>query len=104
MNKILILVEKEYISFSKYNRSISEENLNNTNVINVKNLKFTENYILENLELVSTFLNLIFLKFKINKIIIKNLEIAETVLLMIKSLSTITEINFIEEKNINLHY
>ena len=30
MNKILILVEKEYISFSKYNRSISEENLSET--------------------------------------------------------------------------
>ena len=100
MNKILILVEKEYISFSKYNRSISEENLNNTNVINVKNLKFTEEYILENLELVSTFLNLIFLKFKLNKVVIKNFEIAETVLLMIKSLSNITNINFIEDKTL----
>ena len=42
MNKILISVEKENISFSKYARNISEENLNNTNVIDVKSLKFTE--------------------------------------------------------------
>ena len=30
--------------------NISEENLNNTNVIDVKSLKFTEDYILENME------------------------------------------------------
>ena len=80
MNKVLILVEKEYISFSKYNRSISEENLNNTNVINVKNLKFTEEYMLENIDLVSTFINLIFMKFKLNNVVIKNMDIAETIL------------------------
>ena len=67
MNKILILVEKDCVSFSKYNRNISEENLNNTNVIDVKSLKFTEEYILENLELVTTFINLVVLKFSVNK-------------------------------------
>ena len=48
MNKISISVGKEYLSFSKYNRSTNEENLNNTNIIDVKNLKFTEEYVLEN--------------------------------------------------------
>ena len=54
MNKILVSVEKEFISFSKYNRSVSEENLNNTNVIDVKSLKFTEIYINENIDFLSS--------------------------------------------------
>lgn len=101
MNKILVLVENEYISFSKYNRDINPSNLNNTNVINVKNLKFTEDYILENLELIYTFLNLIFLKFKIDKVLIKNLEIAETVIKLINNISGIKYISFSEDKELN---
>lgn len=100
MKKIMILVQKDCVLFSKYNRDISEENLNNTNVIDVKNLKFTEEYILENMELISTFLNLIFLKFNVNKVIIKNLEIAEIVLQVISKLSIIKEINFTEDKQL----
>lgn len=101
MNKILILVEKEFISFSKYNRNISEENLNNTNIINVKNLKFAEDYILENLDLVSTFLNLIFIKFKLSSVVIKNLEIAEVVLKMLEKIENVKSINFIEDKELS---
>ena len=100
MNKILISVGKEYLSFSKYNRSINEENLNNTNIIDIKSLKFTEQYILENLDLVSAFINLIILKFNVNKIIIKNLDIAETTLILTKNLKNIKYIDFREEKEL----
>lgn len=100
MNKILISVGKEYLSFSKYNRNINEENLNNTNIIDIKSLKFTEEYILENLDLVSAFINLIVLKFNINKVIIKNLDIAETTLILIKNLKDIKYIDFKEEKEL----
>lgn len=98
MNKILISVDKDYICFSKYNRNVNEENLNNTNVIDVKSLKFTEEYILENLELVTTFINLVVLKFNINKVIIKNLDIAETSLKILKNINSIKQINFKEDK------
>lgn len=101
MNKILISIGKEYVSFSKYNRNISEDNLNNTNVINVKSLKFTEDYIYENLELVSTFLNLVFMKFKINTVVIKNMEIAETSLKLLEKINLVKYINFIEEKELS---
>lgn len=100
MNKISISVGKEYLSFSKYNRSINEENLNNTNIIDVKNLKFTEEYVLENLDFVSAFINLIILKYSLNKIVIKNLEIAETTLILIKNLKDIKYIDFKEEKEL----
>jgi len=99
MNKIQISVGKEYLSFSKYNRNINEENLNNTNVIDIKSLKFTEEYILENLDLVSAFINLIILKFNINKVVIKNLDIAETALILIKNFKDIKYIDFkVEEE------
>jgi len=101
MNKILVVVEEDYLSFSKYNRQISEDNLNNTNVINVKNLKFTEEYIKNNIELISTFFNLIIIKFNINKVVIKNLEIAETVLILLKTLNNIKYINFKENKELS---
>lgn len=100
MNKILISVDKNCLNFSKYNREISSENLNNTNVINTKNLKFTDEYIMENIELMCTFLNLVILKFKINKAIIKSLEIAETVLTLINKLDSIDDIKFTEDKEL----
>jgi len=100
MNKILISIDKNCLNFSKYSREIDPENLNNTNIIDVKNLKFTEEYIKENMELVSTFLSLIILKFKINKVVIKKLEIAETVLNLINELDTIKYINFSEDKEL----
>jgi len=100
MNKILISVSKEYLSFSKYKRNINEKNLNNTNVIDIKSLKFTEEYILENLDLVSAFINLIILKFNINKVIIKSLDIAETTLTLIKQFKEIKYIDFKEDKEL----
>ena len=101
MNKILILIEKNSICFSKYNRKIEEANLNNTNVINIKNLKFTEEYILENMDLVSAFINLVVLKFNINRAIIKNNEISETVLNLVKLIDSIKNIYFKEDKELN---
>lgn len=101
MNKILVSVGKEHVSFSKYTKSINEENLNNTNVIDVKSLKFTEEYVKENMELVSTFINLVILKAKVNKVIIKNLDIAETTLVLLKELSNIKFVDFKEDKELN---
>lgn len=98
MNKILISVEKEYLSFFKYNGEINEKNLNKTNVIDTNNLKFTEDYINENIDLVASYINYIIFKFKINHVIIKNLEIAEIVLILLKRLNNIKFVNFIENK------
>lgn len=100
MNKILVLIDKEYISFSITN-NIDTENLNNTNVINTKNLKFTEEYIVENLELVAAFFQLLLIKNRISKAKIKNIEIAETILQLLKLLSNIEQVIFTEDKELN---
>jgi sortase B len=101
MNKVSVVIHNGYISFSKFNKSINGIDLNNTNVIDTKNIKFTEDYILDNLDLVSAFLNLIVVKTDTKKVKINNLNIAETVLKLIKNLSVIEEIVISEDKEIS---
>lgn len=101
MHKILVLIDEEYISFSICKNSISIEDLNNTNVINTNNLKFTEKYIIDNLELVAAFFQLILIKNQVKKARINNLEIAETVLNLLKLLSNIEYVIFIQDKKLN---
>ena len=64
-----------------------KENLNNTNVINTKNIYFSEKYINENTQLVSSFLNVIIIKNKINTINVKNNDVLIPTLKMINSLT-----------------
>lgn len=101
MHKILILIDKDYISFSVSVNDVSNENLNNTNIINTKNLRFTENYIIENLELVATFFQLIIIKNQIKKARIENIEISVTILELLKLLTNIEEVIFTEDKKLN---
>ena len=101
MNKVLVMIDGNSIYFSKYTREISVHNLNNTNVINAKNLKFTEEYIKENIDLISTFFNLLILKFKVDSVVIKDLEIAETIVSLINSLNNIKSICFTEDNSLN---
>ncbi len=79
-NKIKIIVKNNDIIFSLYNRNINDENLNNTNIIDIKNLKFTSEYISNNLDLMSSFLNLIVLKNNITKLVITDLEVAPIII------------------------
>lgn len=101
MNKVLVMIDGNSIYFSKYTREISVHNLNNTNVINAKNLKFTEEYIKENIDLISTFFNLLILKFKVDSVVIKDLEIAETIVSLVNSLNNIKSICFTEDNSLN---
>lgn len=101
MNKILVLIKNDNIIFSTYTKHIEEENFNNTNVINTKNLKFSEEYIIENIDLISSFFNLVVLKSNVSNAVIKNLEIAETILTLLKHLSKINKVIFSEDRELN---
>lgn len=61
---IIIKFSKESLSFSILNKKINED-INKTNVIDTKQLVFSDTYIKENLDLVSNFLNTIVTKNKI---------------------------------------
>lgn len=101
MNKVLVLVKGNTITFSIDNKKSSGLNLNDTNVIDVKNLRFSEEYIVKNKELVGTFLNLIAIKNNINKAIIKDVEIAEGILYLFSYISCINELEFTQNKELS---
>ena len=70
-NKIVFKINKNILSVSLYKKELPYENLNNTNVIDTKEIIFSEDYINENIDLVSSFLNVIIIKREVNKVIIK---------------------------------
>ena len=90
------------IIISKIKRNIEQKNLNNTNVINLKELKFSYSYILENLELVSSFLNVTIIKSNIDTVIISTNDIAPISLKLINTWEHIKNITFKEDKSINM--
>lgn len=101
MKKISVRVEKNSFVFKQYERKINEANLNNTNVINTKNLVFSSEYIEQNSELVSAFLKIIALKNNINEARIDSISISQYALLIISPINVITRITFKENLNLN---
>lgn len=91
MNKIVFKIVKNEIIVSLLNKDF-KENLNNTNVINTKETYFSINYINENVELVSSFFNVIIIKNNIHKFIINNEEATLITLKIIKNINKIDEI------------
>ena len=91
MNKIVFKIVKNEIIVSLLNKDF-KENLNNTNVINTKETYFSINYINENVELVSSFLNVIIIKNNIHKLIVNNEEATLITLKIIKNINKIYEI------------
>lgn len=90
------------IIISKIKRNVEQKNLNNTNVINLKELKFSYSYILENLELVSSFLNVTIIKSNIENAVISTNDIAPISLKLINTWEHIKNITFKEDKSINM--
>lgn len=91
MNKIVFKIVKNEIIVSLLNKDF-KENLNNTNVINTKETYFSINYINENVELVSSFLNVIIIKNNIHKFIVNNVEATLITLKIIKNINKIDEV------------
>lgn len=91
MNKIVFKIVKNEIIVSLLNKDF-KENLNNTNVINTKETYFSINYINENGELVSSFLNVIIIKNNIHKFIVNNEEATLITLKIIKNINKIDEV------------
>ena len=83
------------------NKDMPKEDLNKTNIIDTRELVFSEYYIKQNLDLVSSFLNVIIIKRKISKVIVKDFEIIGPVLDIIKSIPNIKELSVVPDVLIN---
>ncbi len=88
MDKIVFKIVKDEIIVSLLEKDI-KENLNNTNVINVKETYFNIKYISENIELVSSFLNVIIIKNNIHKCVINDKEATLITLKLINEINKI---------------
>lgn len=98
MNNILIKISSNLLTFSLTKKN--NEDLNNTNIISTKELYFDLDYIKENIELVSSFLNTIIIKNNIDKVRIDNIIIVCLVLDLVNN-SNIKKILISENKSIN---
>lgn len=85
---IIIKISKELLSISLLKKKVTSD-LNKTNVINTKELIFSEKYINENLELVSSFLNVIVIKNKVTSARINDEEIIATSISLINNIPSI---------------
>ena len=100
MKNILIKINSTLLTISLVNKR-DNKNLNNTNIIDTKELLFSYEYIRDNIELVSSFINTIILKNKVDKVRVNNIEITVLTLDLIHDSNTIKKLLISEDKIIN---
>lgn len=85
---------KMTFSISPINRDIDKSNLNltQTNIINTDSMIFTSNYMLNNSDLVASFITGLAIQKNINQVYIKDQEILSLVLLIIQNIKTFEEV------------
>ena len=98
---IVFKLSPSTISISQIKKDVDYKSLNNTNIIDLKDLKFSKTYIQENFELVSNFLNLVIIKNNITKVQINNLDIALVCLDLINSWEHIETLIFKPDKKLS---
>lgn len=97
---IVFKLSSSTISISEMKKDVDYKSLNNTNIIDLKDLRFSNAYIKENFELVSNFLNLAIIKNNIDTVQINNLNIASIALDLASSWSHIKKIVFKPDKKL----
>lgn len=101
MIKIVFKVNGNCINAYKLIKDTPKEDLNKTNVIDTKEFVFSDVYIKNNLELVSSFLNVIIIKRKINTVCIRDFELITVILDIINTIPNITNLIIKPDESIN---
>lgn len=99
---IVFKLSKDTIFISAIKKEVDYKSLNNTNIIDLKELKFSTEYIRENFELVSNFLGVAILKKNITNVQISNMDIAKISMDLINEWSHITKLTFKPDKKITM--
>lgn len=99
---IVFKLSKDTIYISAIKKEVDYKSLNNTNIIDLKELKFSTEYIRENFELVSNFLGVAIIKKNITNAQINNIDIAKISLDLINEWSHITKLTFKPDKKITM--
>ncbi len=101
MDKLIFKITTNLLTVSILKKDTAKENLNNTNIIDTKELVFSKDYILENLELVSSFLNVVIIKREVKKVLIKDYSIISLIIKIINTIPSIEELYLKPDKTIN---
>lgn len=99
---IVFKLSKDTIIISAIKKEVDYKSLNNTNIIDLKELKFSTEYIRENFELVANFLGVAIIKKNITNAQISNMDIAKISLDLINEWSHITKLTFKPDKKITM--
>lgn len=103
MKKILIEVSNDSLYFkSKRKFSDNQSNILNTNIISDNEITFTDEYILENEKIVTSFLSGLVTEHNIDKVVIYNNSLEELILKLIKNVEQITSL--ILKDNVPISY
>jgi sortase B len=100
MDNLVFKISGDMFIASTSNKTTDPEKLNNTNVIDTNDLKFSPKYITHNMELVVSFLNVVVLKNNITKVQINNMDIATLVTKVAVQLSNIQELIYKPDKEL----
>lgn len=90
-------LSKDTIVINKVKNDLSEESLNKTDVIDIKELKFSVSYIKDNLELVASFLNVVIIKENITTVQINQFDDVLTLMKLVNYWEHINKIDFKED-------
>lgn len=101
-SNIIFKISKDTIIINEIKKEVDYKSLNNTNIIDIKELKFTVEYIKENFELVSNFLSVIIIKKNIKIAQINTVNASSVCLDLIKEWKQINTIIF--KENIKITY
>ena len=102
MIKILIQLKDNKLFFQIRKRlNTDQKNLINTNIISQNELVFSDEYILNNLKLVNTFLKELINNNNINTLVIKESSIAPLILHVTSNISNIKALYLLEETILN---
>lgn len=93
---------KDTIIISEIKKEVDYKSMNNTNVIDVKELKFSDDYIKDNFELVANFLNVVILKNNISNVQINNMEAAPIIIDLVNTWEHIKKVYFKQDKKVSL--
>lgn len=99
---IVFKFSKDTIIISAIKKEVDYQSLNNTNVIDLKELKFSTEYIRNNFELVASFLNVSIIKKNIVNAQINNMDIAKIGIALINEWTHITKLTFKPDKKITM--
>ncbi len=101
MDKLIFKISKNLLSVAILKKDTPKEDLNNTNIIDTKEIVFSKDYILGNLDLVSSFLSVILIKNQVKKVSIKDYDIILLTIKLINNIANIEELVIKANKVIN---